>query len=137
MFGMETWMDFEQALQSDESMQSSFQTVVENLIRSGVQDERELLVRAAKEMGHELHRAPADGLEALGDDALNDVAGGRAMDGEGAPFNFNSWIGGVLRDLLRRNSAANAARAGEPAPDTLLQTLPKPSTPEITELKNV
>ena len=43
MFGMETWMDFEQALQSDESMQSSFQTVVENLIRSGVQDERELL----------------------------------------------------------------------------------------------
>ena len=51
MFGMETWMDFEQALQSDESMQSSFQTVVENLIRSGVQNENELLVRAAKELG--------------------------------------------------------------------------------------
>ena len=139
MFDMGTWMDFEQALQSDPALQDGFTSVVEGLIRSGVQDEGELLRRGAEAMGVKLHGAShGEAAEALDDDALGHVAGGKSLQGDEAirPFNFNGWLGELLRDLLKRNSAANAQNLlGKENPDAVVSTLPRPVSPEIGELK--
>ena len=139
MFDMGTWMDFEQALQSDPALQDSFTSVVEGLIRSGVQDEGELLRRGAEAMGVKLHGAArGEAVEALEDDDLSHVAGGKSLQGDESirPFNLNSWLGGLLRDLLKRNSAANAQTLlGKENSDAVATTLPRPVSPEIGELK--
>lgn len=139
MFDMGTWMDFEQALQSDQALQASFTSVVEDLIRSGVQDEGELLRRGAEAMGVKLHGAAKGGaVEALEDEDLNHVAGGRSLQGDEAirPFSLNSWLGEILCDLLKRNSAANAQTLlGKEKQDVVASTLPRPVSPEIGELK--
>lgn len=139
MFNMGTWMDFEQALQSDSALQASFTSVVEGLIRSGVQDEGELLRRGAEAMGVKLHGAArGEAVEALEDDELGHVAGGKSLQGDEAirPFNLNSWLGEMLRDLLKRNSAANAQTLlGKEPQAAEAVTLPRPVSPEIGELK--
>lgn len=139
MLDMGTWMDFEQALQNDQALQDSFTSVVEELIRSGVQDEGELLRRSAEAMGVKLHGAARGGaVEALEDDELNHVAGGKSLQGDESirPFNLNSWIGNLLRDLLKRNSAATAQTLlGQEPSDAAAVTLPRPVSPEIGQLK--
>ena len=135
MYNIETWMDFEQALQGDAAMQGSFQTAVEELIRGGVSSESELLFRGAEKLGFALRRERGKGepMEALEDEELDHVAGGRSLQGDGSikPFDLNSWLGAFLRDLLKRNSTANAQRAAAGA----VTTLPlRPTTPEISEL---
>lgn len=139
MLDMGTWMDFEQALQNDQALQDSFTSVVEELIRSGVQDEGELLRRSAEAMGVKLHGAAKGGaVEALEDEDLNHVAGGKSLQGDEniRPFNLNSWIGNLLRDLLKRNSAATAQTLlGRENADVAASTLPRPVSPEIGELK--
>ena len=139
MFDMGTWMDFEQALQNDQTLQDSFRSVVEGLIRSGVQDEGELLRRGAEAMGVKLHgTAGGSAAEALSDDALGHVAGGKSLQGDEyiRPFNFNGWLGELLRDLLKRNSAANAETLlGKENQGAAATTLPRPVSPEIGELK--
>jgi len=139
MFDMGTWMDFEQALQGDQALQASFSSVVEGLIRNGVQDEGELLRRGAEAMGVKLHGVShGEAVEALGDDELGHVAGGKSLQGDESirPFNLNGWLGELLRDLLKRNSAANAQTLlGKENPDVAAATLPRPVSPEIGELK--
>ena len=135
MYNIETWMDFEQALQGDAAMQGSFQSAVEELIRGGVSSESELLFRGAEKLGYTLRREKGNGepVETLSDDALDHVAGGRSVHGDEniKPFDLNSWIGSLLCDLLKRNSAANAQKAAVNAATTLPL---RPTTPEINEL---
>ena len=49
-----------------------------------------------------LEKSPKEAVTALDDDDLDAVSGGRAFEGG---FSLNTWLGSLLRDLLKKNSA--------------------------------
>ena len=48
--------------------------------------------------------APADGLQAVEDEELDGVSGGLAFR-EDFGFSVNSWLGALLRNLMKKDSA--------------------------------
>ncbi len=52
-----------------------------------------------------LEKTPKEAVTALDDDDLDNVSGGLAFEGG---FSLNAWLGGLLRELLKKNSAGKA-----------------------------
>lgn len=124
----------EQAVENDPALRERFQAAAERLVSEGVNDAAELMRRCAKELGFE----PEEGalFEAIDDESLDSVAGGSDLsrDENVQPFRFNTWVGSVLRDLLKRNSAAQSQIGSANGSDLRAVTLPRPETPENSEL---
>ena len=123
----------EQAVENDPALRERFQAAAERLVSEGVNDAAELMRRCAKELGFEQEAAA---FETLDDESLDSVAGGSDLSHNETvqPFRFNTWVGSVLRDLLKRNSAAQSQIGSANGSDLRAVTLPRPETPENSEL---
>ena len=64
----------------------------------GQEDLEKLLATISSSVGQ--------GLTALGDDDLESVAGGISFPG--IDFNLNTWLGKLLRELMKKDSVRNA-----------------------------
>ena len=69
-----------------------------------------------------LEKTPKEAVTALDDDDLDNVSGGLAFEGG---FSLNAWLGSLLRELLKKNSADKAGdllyRGESATPSDLLQ----------------
>ena len=101
----------ENALAKDETLRASFEQTMSRLVAAGETDAAVVAEKAADTLGL-LKKAKTAALEALPDDALDMVGGGRsyAANASGEGFSFNAWIGKTMRDLMKKDSAENAAR---------------------------
>ncbi len=123
----------EQAVENDPALRERFQAAAERLVSEGVDDAAELMRLCAKELGFEQEAAA---FEALDDESLDSVAGGSDLsrDETVRPFHLNTWIGSVMRTLLKKNSAAQSELKSVNGSDVRAATLPRPETPENNEL---
>ena len=98
----EEYKRLEEALNTDEGLRTRYG---EALARAadGEQDPAQVAAKAAAELGFALD---TKGAEPVGDEALDGMAGGTSIPfvGDDA-FNFNTWIGKMLRGAMKKDSA--------------------------------
>ncbi len=101
----------EAALADDEALRERYAQQISLLTARGITDPSRIAVMAAEELG--LFPEQADGVDgALDDDVLDLVSGGVSSRQTDGPFNFNAWLGRVLRDALKQNSARSLTDSG-------------------------
>lgn len=101
----------ENALAKDETLRQNFRQTMSRLVAAGETDATVIAEKAADTLGL-LKKAKDATFEALPDDALDTVSGGRTFAASASEevFSFNTWIGRTMRDLMKKDSAENAAR---------------------------
>lgn len=100
----------ENALAKDETLRSSFEQTMSRLVDAGETDVAVITEKAADTLGL-LQKAKSNAIEALPDDVLDSISGGFGLGKDpGEAFSFNAWIGKTMRDLLKKDSAENAAK---------------------------
>lgn len=98
----------ESALSGDQDLRERYREKVEDLAKqNGALRLSELAALAAEQIGYNLSASAfetAAQMEAIDDDEIEAVSGGRSVD-TGRAFNLNAWIGSLLRGLMIANSA--------------------------------
>jgi len=120
MENVNAWEKLASTLKEDPALEEKLRQTVDRMTQeSGEAADARLVARAAESLGFSLPL----GAIPLEDSALSYVAGGKSMSGkENAGFDFNTWLGELLRDLLRQDSDKVmagrdiASPAGSPQP---------------------
>ena len=100
------------ALKEDPSLEGKLRQALDTLSReSGETADERMVVRAAEALGYTLSLGDLTGAAApLEDDLLSVVAGGAGTsDKDGKGFNFNTWLGSLLREWEKKDSARTTA----------------------------
>ncbi len=114
MGGKDEIKRFEAALGTDRELRHRFEESVQEIARSDrTRRAAEIAAMAAAQLGYSL---PVDcfesaaAMEAISDDEIGTVAGGRAMPAD--EFHLNTWLGTLLRDVMKKDSARFAEDSG-------------------------
>ena len=102
----------EAALAADDQLRARYRDTMDEIARADrTRRGAEVAAMAAAQLGYSF---PADAIEAmmamqpLDDETVSAVAGGRQISAEG--FNLNTWLGGLLRGMMKADSAADQKR---------------------------
>ena len=94
----------EAALRADAELCRKYEGLIRTYAAEGEQDMLRAARRAAEALGLSSEQ---NGAAAMDDDALASISGGTSLPRTDADFSLNRWLGELLREAMKKDSAKN------------------------------